>query len=64
MRTPNAALFGLSMFWVGLQRGAESPRTTVGDLLVVAVVVIVAAVTWELVARARRSPGDPHRALR
>lgn len=59
MRTPNAVIFGLAMYWLGLVRGGESPDTLVSDFLVVAAVIIAAAVTWELVARARWSRGAP-----
>ncbi|MBC9226274.1 hypothetical protein GL325_08080 [Aeromicrobium sp. 636] len=51
MKTPQAVMFGLAMFWFGLQWGAESPGTAVSDLLQVGAAVIFTAVVWELVAR-------------
>jgi len=55
MKTPVALVFALGLYWMGLNQGAESPNSTVRDFLTVAVVLVVAAVAWEVVARARRS---------
>lgn len=55
MKTPVALVFALGLYWMGLNQGAESPNSTVRDFLAVAVVLVVAAVAWEVVARVRRS---------
>lgn len=55
MKTPVALVFALGLYWMGLNQGAESPNSTVRDFFAVAVVLVVAAVAWEVVARLRRS---------
>lgn len=62
MRTPVALVFALGLYWMGLNQGAESPDSNVRDFVAVAVVLVVAAVAWEVVARvvrARRDPAPP-----
>lgn len=55
MKIPVALAFGLSLFWIGLTRGKESPDTIVQDFFTSAAVLIAAAVLWEVVARVLRS---------
>lgn len=55
MKTPVALVFALGLYWMGLNQGAESPTTNVRDFVSVAVVLVTAAVLWEVVARVRRA---------
>ncbi|MBA4606942.1 MULTISPECIES: hypothetical protein [Aeromicrobium] len=55
MRTSVALVFALGLYWMGLNQGAESPDSNVRDFVPVAVVLVAAAVTWEIVARAVRA---------
>lgn len=55
MRTPVALVFALGLYWMGLNQGAEAPEGIVRDFWTVAVVLAVAAVAWELVARRVRA---------
>ncbi len=59
MRTSVALVFALGLYWMGLNQGAESPDSNVRDFVTVAVVLVVAAVAWEVVARALRARRDP-----
>lgn len=55
MKTPVALVFALGLYWMGLNQGAESPDTNLRDFLVVAVVLVVAEIAWEIGAHVRRS---------
>lgn len=55
MKTPVALVFALGLYWMGLNQGAEAPSGIVRDFWTVAVVLTVAAVAWELVARRVRA---------
>jgi len=51
MKTPQAVLFGVGAFWIGLIQGAESPDSIVSQGIWVTVVIVAAAIVWEVVAR-------------
>ncbi|MET0468987.1 MAG: hypothetical protein ABWZ87_09605 [Aeromicrobium sp.] len=59
MKTPVALAFALGLYWMGLNQGADSPNSNVRDFFTVAIVLVVAAVAWEVVARVVRSRRDP-----
>ncbi|GAA3543662.1 hypothetical protein AFL01nite_29970 [Aeromicrobium flavum] len=58
MRTPVALVFALGLYWMGLNQGAESPDSNVSDFVPVAVVLVIAAVAWEIGVRVLRSRRD------